>query len=88
MLKVNDEKLLADVAEINGRIAQKDEKACRIANDIAAQRNMGAEFADGLKKLIVASEPEFNTDKEKAELDVLMKYVDNVEEEVATEPIV
>ena len=83
MLKVNSEKLLGEIARLQGEIADNDLHAFNEAKAIGEQRGWSDVLISAFADILLKEEAAFNISAKKKTLDYLMLFV----EEVADEPV-
>ena len=83
MLKVNSEKLLGEIARLQGEIADNDLHAFNEAKAIGEQRGWSDVLISACADSLVKEEAAFDISAKKKTLDYLMLFV----EEVADEPV-
>ena len=82
MLKVNSEKLLGEIARLQGEIADNDLHAFNEAKAIGEQRGWSDVLISAFADILLKEEAAFDISAKKKTLDYLMLFV----EEVANEP--
>lgn len=83
MLKVNSEKLLGEIARLQGEIADNDLHAFNEAKAIGEQRGWSDVLISAFADILLKEEAAFDISSKKKTLDYLMLFV----EEVADEPV-
>lgn len=83
MLKVNSEKLLGEIARLQGEIADNDLHAFNEAKAIGEQRGWSDVLISAFADILLKEEAAFDISAKKKTLDYLMLFV----EEVADEPV-
>lgn len=83
MLKVNSEKLLGEIARLQGEIADNDLRAFNEAKAIGEQRGWSDVLISAFADILLKEEAAFDISAKKKTLDYLMLFV----EEVADEPV-
>lgn len=83
MLKVNSEKLLDEIARLQGEIADNDLHAFNEAKAIGEQRGWSDVLISAFADILLKEEAAFDISAKKKTLDYLMLFV----EEVADEPV-
>lgn len=83
MLKVNSEKLLGEIAKLQGEIADNDLHAFNEAKAIGEQRGWSDVLISAFADILLKEEAAFDISAKKKTLDYLMLFV----EEVADEPV-
>lgn len=83
MLKVNSEKLLGEIARLQGEIADNDLHAFNEAKAIGEQRGWSDVLISAFADILLKEEAAFDISAKKKTLDYLMLFV----EEVADEPL-
>jgi hypothetical protein len=83
MLKVNSEKLLGEIARLQGEIADNDLHAFNEAKAIGEQRGWSDVLISAFADILLKEEAAFDISAKKKMLDYLMLFV----EEVADEPV-
>ena len=83
MLKVNSEKLLGEIARLQGEIADNDLHAFNEAKAIGEQRGWSDVLISAFADILLKEEAAFDISEKKKTLDYLMLFV----EEVADEPV-
>lgn len=83
MLKVNSEKLLGEIARLQGEIADNDLHAFNEAKAIGEQRGWSDVLISAFADILLNEEAAFDISAKKKTLDYLMLFV----EEVADEPV-
>lgn len=83
MLKVNSEKLLGEIARLQGEIADNDLHAFNEAKAIGEQRSWSDVLISAFADILLKEEAAFDISAKKKTLDYLMLFV----EEVADEPV-
>lgn len=83
MLKVNSEKLLGEIARLQGEIADNDLHAFNEAKSIGEQRGWSDVLISAFADILLKEEAAFDISAKKKTLDYLMLFV----EEVADEPV-
>jgi hypothetical protein len=83
MLKVNSEKLLGEIARLQGEIADNDLHAFNEAKAIGEQRGWSDVLISAFADILLKEEVAFDISAKKKTLDYLMLFV----EEVADEPV-
>lgn len=83
MLKVNSEKLLGEIARLQGEIADNDLHAFNEAKAIGEQRGWSDVLISAFADILLTEEAAFDISAKKKTLDYLMLFV----EEVADEPV-
>lgn len=83
MLKVNSEKLLGEIARLQGEIADNDLHAFNEAKAIGEQRGWSDVLIGAFADILLKEEAAFDISAKKKTLDYLMLFV----EEVADEPV-
>lgn len=83
MLKVNSEKLLSEIARLQGEIADNDLHAFNEAKAIGEQRGWSDVLISAFADILLKEEAAFDISAKKKTLDYLMLFV----EEVADEPV-
>mgnify|MGYP000000603564 FL=1 len=83
MLKVNSEKLLGEIARLQGEIADNDLHAFNEAKAIGEQRGWSDVLISAFADILLKEEAAFDISAKNKTLDYLMLFV----EEVADEPV-
>ena len=83
MLKVNSEKLLGEIARLQGEIADNDVRAFNEAKAIGEQRGWSDVLISAFADILLKEEAAFDISAKKKTLDYFMLFV----EEVADEPV-
>ena len=83
MLKVNSEKLLGEIARLQGEIADKNFHAFNEAKATGEQRGWSDVLISAFADILLKEEAAFDISAKKKTLDYLMLFV----EEVADEPV-
>lgn len=83
MLKVNSEKLLGEIARLQGEIADNDLHAFNEAKAIGEQRGWSDVLISAFADILLKEEAAFDISAKKKTLDYLVLFV----EEVADEPV-
>ena len=83
MLKVNSEKLLGEIARLQGEIADNDLHAFNEAKAIGEQRGWSDVLISAFADILLKEEAAFDISAKKKTLDYLMLFV----EEFADEPV-
>ena len=83
MLKVNSDKLLGEIARLQGEIADNDLHAFNEAKAIGEQRGWSDVLISAFADILLKEEAAFDISAKKKTLDYLMLFV----EEVADEPV-
>lgn len=83
MLKVNSEKLLGEIARLQGEIADNNLHAFNEAKAIGEQRGWSDVLISAFADILLKEEAAFDISAKKKTLDYLMLFV----EEVADEPV-
>ena len=91
MLKVNSEKLLGEIARLQGEIADNDLHAFNEAKAIGEQRGWSDVLISAFADILLKEEAAFDISAKKKTLDYLMLFVEEVadapvEEEVVPAP--
>ena len=88
MLKVNSEKLLGEIARLQGEIADNDLHAFNEAKAIGEQRGWSDVLISAFADILLKEEAAFDISAKKKTLDYLMLFVEEVADEPAEEEVV
>lgn len=88
MLKVNSEKLLGEIARLQGEIADNDLHAFNEAKAIGEQRGWSDVLISAFADILLKEEAAFDISAKKKTLDYLMLFVEEVTDEPAEEEVV
>lgn len=88
MLKVNSEKLLGEIARLQGEIADNDLHAFNEAKAIGEQRGWSDVLIGAFADILLKEEAAFDISAKKKTLDYLMLFVEDVADEPVEEEVV
>lgn len=88
MLKVNSEKLLGEIARLQGEIADNDLHAFNEAKAIGEQRGWSDVLISAFADILLKEEAAFDISAKKKTLDYLMLFVEEVADEPTEEEVV